>query len=120
MCAKTLVVLIAVAVMGASSTAMARGGGKGGSAHFGHGHFNHRFHNNLPLFNSWGWGWGGWGPYGEGGYTNTTVAIFPQATPKAVELTGATNAGPCHWNENTFSVPSLAGGTRPVSVVSCH
>jgi len=32
MCSKTLVVQIAVAVMGASSAAMARGDGKGGSA----------------------------------------------------------------------------------------
>jgi hypothetical protein len=34
--------------------------------------------------------------------------------------TGSTSSGPCHWNENEFTVPSSAGGTRPVSVVSCH
>ncbi len=92
---KILVVLIAVAVMGVSSTAMARGGGGG-----------------------WGWGWG-WG-YGDNGYGNTMVVAFPQATPQAANVTGSIATGPCHWNADTFNVPSAAGGSRPVQVVSCR
>ncbi len=124
---KTLVVLIAVSVMVVSSAAMAKGGGgaggKGGSA-VGHGHFfgrphsfNHRLRRNQFLLGDWGWGWG-LGGYGDNGYSNTNVVIYPQATPQFA--TGAVAATPCHWNEETFKVPSLIGGTQPVSVVSCR
>ena len=132
---KTLVVLMAVAIVGVSSTAMAKGGGggggKGGSSHggmamHGHGHFDHRqfdhrfrfvnrFNRNLFL-GGWGSDWGLGGGYGDNGYGNTTVVAFPQATPQTV--TGSTS--PCHWNEKVFKVPSSTGGTQPVSVVSCH
>jgi hypothetical protein len=123
----TLVVLIAIAIVGVDSTAMAHGvggGGKGGPGHghFGHSQFSHRFLNNRfvnnrLLFNGWGWGLGwGW-PYDSGGYNNTTVAVFPQAVPQVV---GAGSLGPCRWNDDTFNVPSSLGGTRPVQVVSCH
>jgi len=129
---KTLVVLSAVAILGTSSTAMARGGGgsKGGMSMHGHGHFDHRhfdhrfrFVNRFknPLFLS-GWGWGdwGWGGYGNSGYGNTTVVAFPQATPQAANVTGSVAAGPCNWKQQEFTVPSSAGGTRPVQVVNCH
>jgi hypothetical protein len=125
--------LAAVLVLAASQTAMgqhalARGGGGGGGGassggRSGHmGHFNRPFLRNHVLKNhflrnqavlgSWGWGW----PYDDTGYSNTTV-VFPQVTPQAVNVIAAT---PCHWNEDTFSVPSSAGGNRPVQVVTCR
>lgn len=125
----TLVVLIAIAVLGVGSGAMARGtggGGKGwsGGGHFGHsrfGHnqFDHRFRRNQVLLNGWGWDWG-WGPYDSSGYGNTTVVAFPQATPQAANATGSIAATPCHWNAETFTVPSATGGTGPIQVVSCR
>ena len=131
---KTLIVLIAAAIMGASSTAMAKGGGGGGGGkgmgHF-HGHFHNHFHNhfhfgnrflrNQGLLNDWSWGGGwGWGGYGDNGYGNTTVVAFPQATPQAANVTGSIATGPCHFTTDTYDVPSSAGGTRPVQVVSCR
>ena len=123
-----IITLTAVAVLGISSAAFARGGGggwsHGGMAMHGRGHFDNRFVKNLFLRNQallGGWGWGGdwgWGGYGDNGYGNTTIVAFPQAVPQVA--TGSTSSGPCHWNENTFTVPSSAGGTRPVSVVSCQ
>ena len=106
---KTLVVLIAVAMIGASSTTIARGGeggggGKGGSggAHFvhghfvhgqfGHGQFRHHFQRNQ-FFYVFGDGWGlDWWPYGEYGYDNAAVVDSPQAaSPRfpAADVTGA-------------------------------
>jgi hypothetical protein len=129
----TLVVLIAIAILGLSSPAMAHGvgggggGGKGGSGmshgHFGnHGHFGHhffpRFLRNQVFFGD-GWGWG-WGSYpGSGG--DTTVFVS-QSAPRfpAADVTGSTAATPCRWNAETFNVPSSAGGKRPVEVVSCR
>ena len=121
---KTLVVVIAFAVMGVSSTAMAKGGGGGGggkgwsgSGHF-HGHFGNHFHfrRNQAFLGGWGWGWG-W-PYGDNGYGNTTVVAFPQATPQAANVTGSIT--PCHLSAEKFTVPSSAGGNRPVEIVSCR
>jgi hypothetical protein len=129
------VLVVVVAMMGVSPAAMAKvgggggGGGKGGWSHggmHGHGHFDHRFARrdffNRRLFNSFGWGWGGdwgWGGYGDSGYGgNNTVVVFPQAIPQAA--TGSVDPGPCKWNQQEFKVPSSAGGTRPVQVVSCH
>jgi hypothetical protein len=123
---KTLIVLSAIAILGGSATAMAKGGGgMHGGMHgmHGHGHFDHRFARrffNRGLFNSFGWGgdWG-WGGYGNSGYGgNTTVVAFPQATPTGV--TGSVATGPCNWKQQEFTVSSSAGGTRPVQVVSCH
>jgi hypothetical protein len=122
----TLVVLIAIAMLGVSSTAIAGkggGGGKGGSG-MSHGHFGHHFPRNhflknQALLGGWGWGWDwGW-PYSDSGGSNTTV-VFPQATPRVANATGSSATTPCHWNEDTFTVPSSAGGTRPVQVVSCR
>jgi tetratricopeptide (TPR) repeat protein len=106
---KTLVVLIAVAMIGASSTTIARGGeggggGKGGSggAHFvhghfvhgqfGHGQFRHHFQRNQ-FFYVFGDGWGlDWWPYSEYGYDNAAVVASPQAAgPRfpAADVAGA-------------------------------
>lgn len=73
----TLVVLIAVAMLGGSSIAMAKGGGGGsggsGMSHgSGHGHFGHHFQRFLrnQVFFGDGWGWA-WGPYsGDGAKYN--------------------------------------------------
>jgi hypothetical protein len=99
------------------------GAGKGGSAvgrfdhrQFGHAHsFNRRFPRNQFLLGGWGWGLG---PYGEDGYSNTNVVVYPQATPQFA--TGSIAASPCHWNSETFTVPASGGGNRPVEVVSCR
>ena len=135
---KILIVLIAVAVTGVSPAAVAGGGGgggggKGGSgghvghAQSGHAQFGHHaaFHprfdrrflrNQFLLGGVGGWGWD-WGlPYGEGGYSNTNVVVYPQAIPQFASA----SATPCHWNEETFKVPAASGGTHPVSVVSCR
>jgi hypothetical protein len=118
---KTLVVLSAVAILGVSSTAMARGaamhaGGSGMAMH-GHRHFIHHFQRNQVLLGGWGWGW----PYYDSGYGNNTVVVaYPQATPQAANVTGSIATAPCHWNEQTFTVPSSAGGTRPITVVDCR
>jgi hypothetical protein len=124
----TLVVLIAIAILGVSSAAMAKGsgggggGGKGWGGHFGHNHFGHnrfdrRFLRNQ-FFNGWGWDWG-WTPYDNSGYGgNTTVVAFPVATPQVAN--GSVAATPCHWNAETFTVPSATGGSGPVQVVSCR
>ena len=113
---KTLVVLSAVAILGVSSTAMARSVSVGSMAMHshghGHGHFVHHFKRNPVFLGGWGWGW----PYYDSGYgTNTVIVAYPQATPQATIATA-----PCHWNEQTFTVPSSAGGTRPISVVDCR
>jgi hypothetical protein len=131
---KTLLVIASFAIIGTVSAAMARGGGggagvgwHGGGGHAGHnafgrhfnnrfGHFGHQFQRNQVWY---GDGWG-WGPYGDNGYGNTTVLAFPQALPKAADVTGSIAATPCHWNAETFTVPSSDGGTRPVQVVSCR
>lgn len=125
----TLVVLIAIAILGVSSAAMAKGsggggGGKGSSGgghvghnHFGHNHFDRRFLRNRFFLNGWGWDWG-WALYDNSGYGNSTVVAFPLATPQVAN--GSVAATPCHWNAETFTVPSSTGGTGPVQVVSCR
>jgi hypothetical protein len=110
----TLVVLIAIAILGVSSAAMTKGGGGGGGGkgssggghvgpnHFGHNHFDRRFLRNRFFLNGWGWDWG-WAPYDNSGYGNTTVVAFPLATPQVAN--GSVAATPCHWNAETFTVP---------------
>ena len=128
---KTLVVLSAVAILGVGSTAMAKGGM--GMGMHGHGHFHNHFHfanhfhfrnqflRNQALLNGWGWGGGwGWGDYGNNGTSNTTVIVFPQAKPQAADVTGSIAPDPCHFESDTFNVPSAAGGTRAVEVVACR
>jgi hypothetical protein len=123
----TLVVLIAIAILGVSSAAMAKGSGGGGGGkglgghvghnHFGHNHFDRRFLRNRFFLNGWGWDWG-WTPYDNSGYGNSTVVAFPLATPQVAN--GSVAVTPCHWNAETFTVPSSTGGTGPVQVVSCR
>ena len=136
----TVVVLITIAILGVASSAMAKGGGGGGGggghgghggvggrSGIGHGHFvphfqfgRHfqRFPRNQQLLGG-GWGWD-WGYPGYGG--NTSVLVSQQSGPAfpAADLTGSVMATPCHWNEETFNVPSSAGGKRPIQVVSCR
>jgi hypothetical protein len=126
------VLVVVVAVMGISPAAMAKGGGGGGGGgkggwshggmhghgHFDHGQFRNRFLRNQFLFGGGlGWDWGSW-PYDNSGGSNTTVVVFPQATPQAA--TGSVDPAPCNWKQQDFSVPSSAGGTRPVQVVTCR
>jgi hypothetical protein len=126
-----LLALMIIAVV-MSSGAIARGGGGGGGGrggsggHFGHARldhprfdqarFDHRFLRNQFLLGGWGWGLG-W-PYSEGGYSNTNVVVYPRAIPQMAD--GSVASTPCHWNAETFTVPSSSGGTRPVEVVSCR
>jgi hypothetical protein len=85
-------------------------------SHFRHGHFAHRLRRNPVLIVPYGWGWD-W-PYAD--YSdvpsagNTTVVAYPPPVPS----TRAT--GDCHWNDETFTVPTSAGGTRPIQVVTCR
>lgn len=123
---KALVVLSAVAILGVSSTAMARGSGGGhGMSMHGHGHFDHRFRffnrfNRNPFLFGSGWDWG-WGGYGNSGNNTTVVVSQPPVSRFPVAgATGSTGSGPCHWNSDTFTVLSSSGGTRPVEVVSCR
>jgi hypothetical protein len=107
---------------------MAKGGmgmGMHGHGHFVH-HFNHRFRffnrfNGNPFLFDGGWGWGG---YGEGNGNNTAVVVSqpPVSRFPVAGVTGSTGGGPCHWNTDTFTVPSSSsgGGNRPVEVVSCR
>jgi hypothetical protein len=123
----TLVVLMAIAILGVSSAAMGKGNGGGGGGkglgghvghnHFGHNHFDRRFLRNRFFLNGWGWDWG-WALYDNSGYGNSTVVAFPLATPQVAN--GSVAAMPCHWNAETFTVPSSTGGTGPVQVVSCR
>jgi hypothetical protein len=128
---KTLVVLSAVGILGVNPTAMARGGGmamhSGGMAMHGHGHFvpfqfrndflrNQFLRNQFSFGGGWGWDWGS-GLYDYSGYGNTTVVAIPQAIPQASSSVTTT---PCHWNRETFTVPSSAGGTRPIQILSCR
>jgi len=126
---KTLIALVAAAIVGVSSTAMARGGGggKGGSggAHF-HGQFHNQFHNRFHFGNRflrkqaflngwWGWGDWGWSGYNDNGYGNSTVVVLPQARPQV-----ATGNSECRFGAESFNVPSAAGGTAAVQVVACR
>jgi len=124
---KTLFLIIVIGIIGVTSSAMARGGGGGGGSggssggsHCGHGHFGHFGHHfqRNPVFFGDGWGWG---PYsGNGAYTNILVSQQPLSPFPAADITGSFTPSPCRWNEQTFTVPSSGGGTRPVQVVSCH
>jgi hypothetical protein len=110
---KIFVVLIAVAVMGTGSAAMARGGGGGGGGGGGKGgsggHFGpaqvgqhqfNRFERSNQVIGGWGWGLGAWGwTYSEGSYSNMNCISR---------------------NSETFTVPSSAGGSRPVQLVTCR
>ncbi len=45
---------------------------------------------------------------------NTTIVAYPPP------LTSGRAADNCRWDEQTFTVPSAAGGTSPVKVMSCR
>jgi len=122
---KTLIALIAAAIVGISSAAIAGGHvGMGGHGMMGH-HFNHHFphfrnhflRNQAFFGNGWGWGWD-WGLGGYGNNGNTTVVNFPSAIPGAAVI-GSTSPR-CSLKEETFTVPARAGGTTPVQIVGCR
>jgi hypothetical protein len=125
---KTLIVLIAAAMLGSSSTAMARGGGgwggRGGSGlalfhnHFLQGHFNNL--RNQAVLGGWGWGWGTDWPSDDSGYGNSAVLAFPQASPGGVNVTGSIAPRPCNWHDQVFTVPSSAGGSRSITITACR
>ena len=89
-----------------------------GGSHFPHGHFGHRLRRNPVFIAPYGWGWD-W-PYADyngvpsAGSGNTTIVAYPPP------LSSGRASNDCHWNEDTFTVPSSAGGTRPVQVMSCR
>lgn len=118
--------LAAVLILAASQVALgecafARGGSSGvshghfvGSSHFSHGRFGHRFRRKPIFIAPYGWDW----PYADyeapsAGY-NTTIVAYPPP------LNSGRAADNCHWDEETFTVPSSAGGTSPVKVMSCR
>jgi hypothetical protein len=70
------VVVVEPVTSAARGVAKGAGGGGGSMGMHGHGHMGHHHHFRQNPFLFGGWGWGGWGPYGEG---NTTVVAFPQA-----------------------------------------
>jgi hypothetical protein len=84
------------------------------SHHFGHERFGHRFHRRPLFVAPYGWDW----PYADYGEVpsneNTTIVTYP---PPVSTARAADN---CRWNEETFTVPSSAGGTRPIQVMSCR
>jgi hypothetical protein len=134
---------LATVTVTTGTSAFARGGG-GFGGHFGGGfrdhfggrfgdhfgagrfagrHFGRRFGDGFELY---GFGdvapyYGGYGgPYGNSGGGNTTVVAIPQANSQAANVTGSVDPAPCHWHDETFTVPSSAGGTRPITVTTCQ
>src|SRR5262249_26452562 len=117
---KTLIALVAAAIVGVSSTAMARGGcgGKGGS---GGAQFDGQLHNQCPnrfpfgtrflrkqvfLTELWGCVPSDWRGYNDNGYGNSTVFVLPQARPEV-----AAGHSECRFGADSFNVPPAAGGT---------
>jgi hypothetical protein len=128
---------LATVTVTTGTSAFARGGG-GFRGHFGGGfrdhfgvrfgdhfgggrfagrHFGRRFGDGFGLY-----GFGDVAPYygGYGGSGDTTVVAIPQAAPQAANGTGSVDPAPCHWHDETFTVPSSAGGTRPITVTTCQ
>jgi hypothetical protein len=114
----------AVLVLAASQTAiggrafarsgMSHGGHFVASSHFGHHRFDHRLRKRLVLIAPYGWNWpNDYGEVPSAGYGNTTIVAYPPPLSTA-------RATDCRWNEDTFTVPSSAGGTSPIKVVSCR
>jgi hypothetical protein len=121
---------VAVLVLAASQTAIgehafARSDGSSGMSsgrhfvaghHFGHQRFSHRFRRRPIFVAPYGWAW----PYADYGevpsadYGNTIIVAYPPP------LSTNRPADNCRWNEDTFTVPSSAGGTRPIQVVTCR
>ena len=129
--------LAAVLVLAVTQTtvverASARVGGAGGSSgghavgshvghfvasnHFDHPRFGHRLRKNPFFVSPFGWGWD-W-PYADYGSAPNATATSIVAYPPP--LWSAHARDDCRWNEDTFNVPSSAGGTLPIQVVSCR
>jgi hypothetical protein len=127
--------LAAILILAASQTAiaeraLARGGMSGGVSgvsggkshgghfvagqHFDHERFGHRLRRGPAFIAPYGWDWP-YADYGPGTAYNTTVVAYPTAISPV-----PTAADNCRWNEETFTVPASAGGTRPIQVVTCR
>lgn len=88
----------------------------GEAGHFAHSRFGHRLRRN-PFFGApfgWGWDW----PYADYGEAPSAAATSIVAYPPP--LWSGYRADTCRWNDDTFTVPSSAGGKRAVEVVSCR
>jgi hypothetical protein len=113
------VVILTASQMAIGERAFARSGGGVshshfvGSSHFSHGHFGHRFRRHPILIAPYGWDWPD-ADYSDVPSANTTIVAYPPA------VSSGRTTGDCHWSEETFTVPSSAGGTRPIHVVSCR
>jgi hypothetical protein len=101
------------------------GGGGSRASHFapGHfaGHFNRhpfrRSHAFQPVFVvPYGWDW----PYSEEPPTegDGSVAVIPYPAPTSSGGPSGAAAG-CHWDAQTFTVPSAEGGTRQIQITRC-
>lgn len=92
-------------------------GDRGAEAnHFPRPQFGRRLRRNPFFVAPFGWDWG-W-PYADYGGAPTANATSIVAYPPPLWSAHARDA--CRWNEDTFNVPSSAGGTRPIEVVSCR
>ncbi len=118
------VLILTASQIAIAERALARGGTSGvshghfvGGGHFHNPHFGHRLHRKPVFIAPYGWGWD-W-PYADyneapSAAYNTTIVAYPPP------LTSGRAADNCRWGEETFTVPSSAGGTSPVKVMSCR
>lgn len=119
------VVILATSQVAIGERAFARSGSISGvshshfvGSHFRHTHFGHRLRRNPILIAPYGWGWGWDWPHADYGDVpsagNTTVVAYPPP------LSSGRASNDCHWNDETFTAPSSAGGTRPIQVMTCR
>lgn len=116
------VLILTASQMAIGECAFARsGGGSGGmshghfvgSGHLPHSHFGHRLRRRPVLIAPYGWDWP-YADYNDVPSANTTIVAYPPP------VSSGRATADCHWNAETFTVPSSAGGTRPIQVMSCR
>jgi hypothetical protein len=85
--------------------------------HFAHRHFDHRSRSILVAPYAWDW------PYtdssGAAADAGDDGASIPD-TPPAFSAQPAAATRGCRWHEETFTVPSAGGGTRPIKITTCQ
>jgi hypothetical protein len=119
------VVILAASQMVIAERAFARGGTSSGmsraghfvaSHHFGHDRFSHRLRRSPVFIAPYGWDWpyADYGDVPSAGNGNTTIVAYPAA------VSSGRATDDCRWNEETFTVQSSAGGTRPIQVGTCR